>query len=85
MEVKVEIRNIEKLKTSTEVRVEKDQDGEVVDRHLVTKVQFEAEVDPIALANVHRLLVREIPVHAVIGSPQAIMEVLELEHAFAQA
>ena len=85
MEVKGAIRNIEKLKTTTEVKVEKDKEGEVTDRRLITKIQFEAEVDPTALANVHRLLAAEIPVHVIIGSPQAIMEVMEEEHAFAVA
>ena len=85
MEVNVEIRNIDKLKTTTEVKVEKDKDGEIIDRRLVTKIQFEAEIEPIALANIHRLLAAEIPVHAVIGSPQALMEVFEREHAFAEA
>ena len=85
MEVKVTIRNIEKLKTTTEVKVEKDKEGEVTDRRLITKIQFDAEVDPTALANVHRLLAAEIPVHVIIGSPQAIMEVMEEEHAMAEA
>jgi len=85
VEVKVEIRDIENLKTSTGVKVEKDKDGEVTDRRLVTRIQFEAEVDPAALSNIHRLLASEVPVHAIIGSPQAIMEVKEKEHAFAQA
>ena len=85
MEVKVEIKDISNLKTSTGVKEEKDKDGDVIDRKLVTKIQFEAEIDPTALANVHRLLAGEIPVHVVIGSPQAIMEVLEREPAFAAA
>ncbi len=85
MEVKVVIKDIENLKTSTGVKVEKDKDGEVIDRRLITKVQFEAEIDPTALGNVRRLLGSEIPVHAVIGSPQAVMEVMEKEDAFAEA
>lgn len=84
MEVKVEIRDIENLKTSTGVKVEKDKDGEVGDPRLITKIQFEAKVSPAALANVHRLMAAEAPVHVVIGSPQAIMEVLEKEPAFAE-
>ncbi|MBA7590344.1 hypothetical protein ES708_32459 [subsurface metagenome] len=46
MEIKMHIKDIENLRTSTGVKVEKDKDGEVIDRKLVTKVQFEAEVDP---------------------------------------
>ena len=85
MEVKVVIQGIEKLKTRTEVKEEKDKEGEVTDRKLITQVQFEAEIDPSALANVHRLLAGDCSVHVVIGSPQAIMEVLEQEHAFVEA
>jgi len=85
MEVKVEIKNIENLKTSTAVKEEKDKDGEVIDRRLMTKIQFEAEIDATPLSNVHRLLAGEAPVHVVIGSPQAIMEVLEKEPVFAEA
>ena len=85
MEVKVELRDIENLKTSTGVKVEKDKDGEVTDRRLVTKLQFECEVSATNLANVHRLLASESPVHVIIGSPQAIMEVLEREPVFAEA
>ncbi|MBA7570095.1 hypothetical protein ES708_11841 [subsurface metagenome] len=84
MEIKMHIKDIENLRTSTGVKVEKDKDGEVIDRKLVTKVQFEAEVDPTALSNIHRLLASESPVHVVIGSPQAAMEMVELEHAFAE-
>ena len=85
MEVKIEIREIENLKTSTGVKEEKDKDGEVTDSKLITKIQFEAEIDPTALANVHRLLAADCSVHVIIGSPQAIMGVLEKEHAFAEA
>jgi len=84
MEVKVLIKDIENLKTSTGVKVEKDKDGEVIDRRLVTRVQFECEVEPTALSNVHRLLASGNPAHVIIGSPQAIMEVLEKEPAFAE-
>ena len=76
MEVRVIIRDIENLKTTTGVKLEKDKDGETTERRLVTKFQFEAEVGPSSIANIHRLLEAEAPVHIVIGSPQAIMEVL---------
>ena len=85
MEVKVEIKGIENLKTTTRVKEEKDKEGEIIDRKLITRIQFEAEVDPTALANVHRLLASESPVYVVIGSPQAIMELLEKAPAFAEA
>ena len=86
MEVKVKIENIENLKTSTGVKIEKDKEGEVIDRRLVTRVQFEAEIEPGSLADVHRLLAAESPVHIIIGSPQAIMEMeSSKEHTFAQS
>jgi hypothetical protein len=84
MEVKVLIKDIEKLKTATEVKVETDKDGEIVDRRVVTKIQFEAEVHPQELSNVHRLMAGEAPVHCIIGSPQAVMEVVEREGVFAE-
>ena len=84
MEVKVEIRDIENLKTSTAVKVEKDKDGIVTDRRVVTRVQFDCEIGPTPLSNVHRLLASDAPVHVIIGSPQAIMLVMEREHAFAE-
>lgn len=85
MEVKVLVTDIENLKTSTGLKVEKDKDGNVEDTRLITKIQFECEVTPSDIANVHRLMAAEAPVHVVIGSPQAVMEVLEEEHAFAEA
>ncbi len=74
MEVKIIVQQIDNLKTTTAIKVEKDKDGEVTDRRLVTKVQFEAEIDPAQLAIVHRLLASETIVNVVIGSPQAIMD-----------
>ena len=57
MKVKVYIKDIGNLKTSTSAKVEMDKDTrEEIDRRLITKVQFECEVDPTALANVHRLM-----------------------------
>jgi len=84
MEVKVFIRNIENLKTSTSVKEEKDKDGDVVDRRLVTKIQFECEIEPTPLSNVHHLIAGDHPVHAIIGSPQAIMEIRDREGALAE-
>ena len=85
MEVKVIIKDIENLKTSTAVKEEKDKDGDVIARRLVTKVQFECEVAPGRLSDVHHLLASETPVHVVIGSPQAVMELVEREPVFAEA
>lgn len=81
MEVKVKIEGIENLKTRTEKVIDKDKEGEVIATRLVTKVQFEAEIDPDALADVHRLLAAEAPVHVIIGSPQAIMEMEKAKEA----
>lgn len=80
MEVKIILRGIENLKTTTGIKEEKDKDGEVVDRKLITKIQFEAEVVPQDLSSVHRLLASDTPVYVCIGSPQAVME-LETKQA----
>ena len=76
MEVKVLIGNIEKLKTTVALQEEKDKDGEVVNRRLVTKVQFECEVEPENLATIHRLLASETPVFVYMGSRQSLMDMV---------
>lgn len=82
MEVKVEIKGIENLKTSTEMKEEKEK-GEVVGRRLVTKIQFEAELEPGALANIHRFLAAGVRVSAILGSPQSVLELMDKEAALA--
>ena len=84
MDATIQIRSIENLKTTSAVKVEKDKDGETIDRRLVTKIQFEAEIDPGALSNIHRLLAEGVPVHVAMGSTQAIMATLNKEHAFVE-
>jgi len=71
MKVKVEIRNIENLKTSTGIKEEK---GTACVLRLITKVQFEAEIDPHELADVHRLLAAGHSVSMVMGSRQGVLE-----------
>jgi len=73
MEVKVVIRNIENLKTSTGIKEEKE-NGEVVGSRLITKVQFEAEIAPHELADVHRLLANRHSVSVVMGSRQGVLD-----------
>jgi hypothetical protein len=88
LEVKVMVRDIQKLKTTTKIQEEEEKDkqtGEVIDRRLVTKLSFEAEIPPGELANVHRLLAAEFPVHVLIGSPQEVMALAEKEGTFATA
>ena len=84
MEVKVQIKDIENLKTITGIKVDKDKDGNIADRYLITKIQFEAQIDPAELANIHRLLAGDASVNVVMGSPQTIME-LEREPVLAGA
>ena len=84
MEVKIVIRDIENLKTSTAAKVEKDKDGNVTERRVMTRVQFDCEVGPTALANVVGLLATETPVHVIIGSPQAIIDFAARDGAFAE-
>jgi porphobilinogen deaminase len=86
IEVKVHIEDIENLKTTTFAKEEKDKDGTVIDRRVITRIQFECEIMPSALSNVHYLLAADSKVHVLIGSPQAIMAVAESnEPAFAEA
>ena len=66
MEVKVIIKGIDNLKTSTGVKVEKDKEGDIIDQELITRVQFEAAIDPSSLANVHRLMAAQAPACAII-------------------
>ena len=74
MEVKVELQGIDNLKTTTAVKVETDKDGDVIDRRLITKVQFECEVPPAGLADVHRLLEAGSLVVVTISSPQSVFD-----------
>jgi len=82
MEVKVQITDIENLKTITGMKVDKDKDGNIKDRYMVTKIQFEAQIKPEELANIHRLLASDASVNVVMASPQTIMD-LEREPALA--
>ncbi len=83
MEVKVIIENIAKLRTGTGVREEKDKNGKVEYRMLITKISFEAEIDPFALSDVHKLLASETPVYVIIGSTQTSMDIAKREGIFA--
>ena len=76
-EVKVIAENIENLKTSTGAKIETDKEGKEIDRRVLTKVQFEAEISASALANIHSLMANKAPVHVLIGSPQTIMKLVE--------
>jgi len=64
------------IKTSTAIRkiIVK---GEEVDRQLVTRVQFEGEIDPADVAQIHRLLQTGTEVNVSIWSPQLSMKLAE--------
>lgn len=78
MEQKVEIRKIDNIKTQTGLRKIMDK-GEVVETKLVTKVSFEAEMDPHDISQIHRLLKAGHAVNIDVYSPQLIMKGLETE------
>jgi len=72
----IEIRGVDEIKTSTAIRkiIVK---GEEVDRQLVTRVQFEGEIDPADVAQIHRLLQTGTEVNVSIWSPQLSMKLAE--------
>jgi len=72
----IEIRGVDEIKTSTVIRkiIVK---GEEVDRQLVTRVQFEGELDPADVAQIHRLLQTGTEVNISIWSPQLSMKLAE--------
>ena len=78
MEQKVEIRKIDNIKTQTALRKIMDK-GEVVETKLITKVTFEAEMDPHQVSQIHRLIQGGHEVNIDVSSPQLIMKGLESE------
>ncbi|MBA7598383.1 hypothetical protein ES703_05398 [subsurface metagenome] len=78
MEQKVEIRKIDNIKTQTGLRKIMDK-GEVVETKLITKVTFEAEMDPHEVSQIHRLIQGGHEVNIDVSSPQLIMKGLETE------
>ena len=78
MEQKVEIRKIDNIKTQTGLRKIMDK-GEVVETKLITKVTFEAEMDPHQVSQIHRLIQGGHEVNIDVSSPQLIMKGLEAE------
>lgn len=73
MEQKVEIRKIDNIKTQTALRKIMDK-GEVVETKLITKVTFEAEMDPHEVSQIHRLIKAGHEVNIDVYSPQLIMK-----------
>ena len=76
VEQKIEIKDVGEIKTSTAIRklIVK---GEEVDRQLVTRVQFEGQLDPADIAQIHRLLKSGHDVNVSIWSPQLSMNLVE--------
>ena len=75
-EQKIEITGVGEIKTSTAIRKIMVK-GEEVDRQLVTRVQFEGELEPADIAQIHRLLKAGHNVNVSIWSPQLSMELAE--------
>lgn len=70
-EGKVVIQSIEGLKTATALKEVKN--GGETSMVLMTKVAFEAEMEPSDIAELHRLLAGGHMVSVEIGSPQLSM------------
>jgi len=75
-EQKIEILGVEELKTTTAIRKIMVK-GEELDRQVVTKVTFEADIDANDIAQVHRLMRTGAQVNISIWSPQLSMKLQE--------
>ena len=75
-ENKVELNGIDGVKTQTFVKKIMD-NGEVVETRLMTKVTFEAEVDPAEIAQIHRLLQSGHNINIDVYSPQLAMKMVD--------
>ena len=73
MDNAIEIKGVTEVKTATIIRKVMVQ-GEEVDRQLVTKVQFEGQLDPSDVADIHRLLKSGHSINMTIWSPQLSMK-----------
>ena len=73
MENAIEIKGVAEVKTTTTV-LKVMVKGEEVDRQLVTKVQFEGQLDPSDVADIHRLLKSGHSINMTIWSPQLSMK-----------
>ena len=77
-EIKVKIQSIQNLETKSKV-VEEKEEGEVIDRHLITTVKFEGEFDPRIMASVLYALAGGQSVDVFFSSPQFELGILEKE------
>lgn len=75
-ENKVELNGIDGVKTQTFVKKIMD-NGEVVETRLMTKVTFEAEVDPAEIAQIHRLLQSGHNINIDVYSLQLAMKMVD--------
>jgi len=73
MEISVKF-NVDKLKTTTKTVEEKDSEGTVVGKNLVTSLTFEGEIPPIIIARILNLQRQNAPMYLIVGSDQAIMD-----------
>jgi len=71
-EQQIEIAGVDSIKTQTVIRKIMEE-GEEIDRQLVTKVTFEGELDPADIAQIHRLLKSGAGINIFIRSPQFSM------------
>lgn len=75
-ENKVELNGIDGVKTQTFVKKIMD-NGEIIDTRLMTRVTFEAEVDPADIAQIHRLLKSGHNINIDVYSPQLSMKMVD--------
>ena len=75
-EQRIQINGIEEVKTQTVIRKIMDK-GVELDRRLVTKITFEGELEPVDIAQIHRLLKAGHNINVDIYSPQLSMKLDE--------
>jgi hypothetical protein len=68
---KILITGLSKIKTKTSL----DEDS----GQLITRIQFESVIPSSSLASLHEMVRSKQPIHAAIGSPQAVMELSSQE------
>jgi hypothetical protein len=73
-EIKVKTPGIDKLELKAKVMEEKE-NGQVVDRHVVTSVKFEYEGTPLLMNQVLMAIASEHEVNVTFSSPQSIMSI----------
>jgi hypothetical protein len=74
VKISIKVNAIDKLNTRTKVVEEKDSEGDVVDRKIITSLNFEGSIPPVVMARILNLQRQNAPLYLVVGSDQAFMD-----------